>query len=246
MSSSHVTVERTWTITTWNVQGSRRPRPSDLADALRVESPDVIAVQEIRRGTAERLATELGMDHTWALKHFPFGPLFRSAAEGLAILSPHDMTRSGHRVVSDSTSTWTYRRRIAQWSVISRSDASGYRIFNLHLSPGDRAEQRRGEAARVASIAAELGDAPSAVVAGDLNDADDPTIIAALPGVEVTAPPFTNPSSAPTQTLDHVLVPTGARDVTVTVPSAGRWSSLSDHLPVTVRFTMDWVAGDFV
>lgn len=246
MSSSHVTVERSWTITTWNVRGSRRPDPASLGEVLRLEEPDVVAIQEIRRGAAADLAAELGMDHIWALKHYPFTPLLRSAAEGMAILTPHVLSQAGHQVVSDKDSTWTYRRRIVQWAVVSRHDASGYRIYNAHLSPGDRASDRRIEAGRIAALATQHGDAPPPVIAGDLNDANDPSVIAALPGVEVMTPPFTNPAGSPTQTLDHVLVPASAGDVSVTVPGGGeRWAALSDHLPVTVRFTMDWVAGDF-
>ena len=226
MSSSHVTVERSWTITTWNVRGTKQPDPSALAAVLRRETPDVIAIQEIRRGAADALAGELGMDHSWALKHYPFTPLIRGAAEGLAILTPHALAQTGHQVISDAGSTWTYRRRIAQWATVSRTDASGYRIYTAHLSPGDRSAERLAEANRIAAIASVHGDAPAAVVTGDFNDANDTSIIAALPGVEAIAPPFTNPASMPSQTLD--------------------WSALSDHLPVTVRFTMDWVAGDFV
>ena len=247
MSTPRVTVERSWTITTWNVQGARKPSPAALADALCTESPDVIAIQEIRRGATAELAAALGMQHTWALKHYPYSPLLRGAAEGLAVLTPHVLTETGHQVISDSNLTWTHRRRIAQWAIVSRTDASGYRVYNAHLSPGDKAAERLTEATRVTAIAAAHGDAPSAVVAGDFNDADDTSIIAALPGLEAMAPPFTNPASAPTQTLDHVLIPAAACNVAVTVPAGGaEWAALSDHLPVTVRFTMDWVAGDFV
>ena len=47
--------------------------------------------------------------------------------------------------------------------------------------------------------------------------------------------------------LDHVLLPPEAESVTVSVPGGGgHWPEISDHLPVTVRFTMQWVDGDFV
>ena len=84
------------------------------------------------------------------------------------------------------------------------------------------------------------------MVAGDLNDAGEPKIIAVLPGIEVLSAPCTNPASAPTKALDHVLVPPEATDVSISAPTGGeRWAELSDHLPVTVRFTLDWVAGGF-
>ena len=83
------------------------------------------------------------------------------------------------------------------------------------------------------------GDDPPAIVAGDFNDADDPTIIDALPGVEHVVPSNSNPSGQPTQLLDHVLLPADAIDVSVGVPAGGTdWAAISDHLPVTVRFTL--------
>jgi endonuclease/exonuclease/phosphatase family metal-dependent hydrolase len=83
---------------------------------------------------------------------------------------------------------------------------------------------------------------PPPVVAGDFNDADDPSIIDALPGVEHVPAPMSNPSEAPTQALDHVLLPEHARNVEVEAPAGGQqWAAISDHLPVTVRFTLPGV-----
>jgi endonuclease/exonuclease/phosphatase family metal-dependent hydrolase len=91
----------------------------------------------------------------------------------------------------------------------------------------------------VAAIVDAIGDDPSPVVAGDFNDADDPTIIETLPGVEHVVPSSTNPSEHPTQVLDHVLVADDATDVSVDVPAGGaEWAAISDHLPVTVRFSL--------
>ena len=50
---------------------------------------------------------------------------------------------------------------------------------------------------------------------------------------------MSNPSEAPTQALDHVLLPENAVDVEVDAPAGGeQWAAISDHLPVTVRFTL--------
>jgi endonuclease/exonuclease/phosphatase family metal-dependent hydrolase len=112
-------------------------------------------------------------------------------------------------------------------------------IYNLHLSPHDDAEARRSEAARVFEIVAAIGDDPPAIIAGDLNDADDPTIIEALPDVEHIATGPTNPADVPTKVLDHVLLPEGATGVAADVPTGGAdWAAISDHLPVTVRFNL--------
>jgi endonuclease/exonuclease/phosphatase family metal-dependent hydrolase len=84
------------------------------------------------------------------------------------------------------------------------------------------------------------------VVAGDFNDSRDAAIVDALPGIEGPATAPTNPAGAPTQRIDHVLVPEAATDITVTVPMGGaEWAAVSDHLPVTTSFGLDWVEGDF-
>ena len=231
---------------TWNVQGSKHTDVAALAEVIDSESPDVVVVQEIRDPQARELAELLSMTHCWAMKHNPFLPFFSSRAEGASILTPHTMSASDHVRVSTASSKRSYQRRIVQWATIARDDASGYRVYNTHLSPNDLAAERLEEAERIAEIARRHGDAPPAIVAGDLNDANEPGIIAALPGIEVLAAPPTNPSESPSQALDHVLVPPDARDVSVSVPAGGAtWADLSDHLPLTKRFTLDWVEGDF-
>lgn len=239
------TTARTWTITTWNLHGAAKPDLDAVAAAIALEEPDVVAVQEIRRSQAAELATRLGMRFTWALKHYPYTPLLRGAAEGLAIFTPHALDAAGHSEISDGKSRWTYHRRIAQWCLVGRPDTSAYRVYNVHLDAHDGTERLR-QAVVVAELVESHGDAPPAIVAGDLNDDTDATIVYALPGVEHIAPPPTNPAQAPAEVLDHVLLPPEARNVTTTVPAGGEaWSALSDHLPVTVRFDLDWVRGDF-
>lgn len=241
------TEPRNWTVLSWNVRGTAQPDLDKIATAIRVESPDVVVLQEIRRGQATQLAATLEMKFTWALKHYPFSPLLKNAAEGLAIMTPHALDAAGHAEVSTGKSKWTYHRRIAQWALVGKPDTSAYRVYNLHLAPGNQPAERRSQAVTFSEIVASHGDAPPAVVAGDFNDDKDPSVIFALPGVEHVSPPPTNPSAIPTQALDHVLLPADARDVSTTVPAgSAEWATLSDHLPITVRFTLDWVAGDFV
>lgn len=240
------TIARSWTVTTWNLRGSDKPDIAAAATAIEVESPDVVVIQEIRKAQAVTLATALGMRFTWALKHYPYTPLLKAAAEGMAILTPHALDAAGHSEISTKKSKWTYKRRIAQWCLVGRSDASAYRIYNVHLASRDIAAGRLAQAIDVAALVESHGDAPPAIVAGDFNDNTDPSIIFALPGVEHLPPSPTNPAIAPTQTLDHVLLPADARSVSMTVPAGNAaWAALSDHLPVTVRFNLDWVQGDF-
>ena len=235
-----------WAVLTWNIQGTKRTDLERAAAIIAHERVAVVALQEARRPQTEQLAADLGMNHVWHEKHHPLRPLFPGRAEGAAILSPHTVRDVGHRRVSDAASMRSYRRRIVQWAVVQRADSSAYRVFNTHLSPHDMADERLAEATRITALAAALGDSPPSVVAGDLNDAGAPEIIAALPGIEVLTPPPTNPSKHPTERIDHVLVPPDASDVSVSVPAGGPdWAALSDHLPMTVRFALDWVQGGF-
>jgi endonuclease/exonuclease/phosphatase family metal-dependent hydrolase len=240
------TIELEWTVLTWNLQGSKHTDIDAVARAIVAQRPDVVALQEVRRDQAVALARTLSMRFTWAFKHHPFSPFFIKRSEGAAILTPHALDAAAHTVISDELSKRSYKRRIAQWALVGRPDTSAYRIYNVHFSPHDAVEERRAEAERVSDLVVEHGDAPPAVVAGDLNAGPGEDVIGLLPGIEAIEVPPTNPSDAPTQHLDHVLVPPEARHVSVTVPgSSPEWSSLSDHLPVTVRFTLDWVRGDW-
>jgi len=224
---------------TWNVHGSERPDVGAVAAAIRLEAPDVVVFQEIRARQAEQLATALSMRFSWALKHSPYTRLMPWRSEGMAIMTPHALGAPGHTEISQDQPMRSWRRRIAQWALVGRPDRSLAMIVNLHLSPHDDADSRRSEAQRVDEIVAAIGDEQPVIVAGDFNDADDPTIIGILPGIEHLTPTPTNPAERPTQLLDHVLLPAEATEVSVTVPTGGAdWAAISDHLPVTVRFAM--------
>ena len=228
-----------WTVLTWNVHGSAQPDIDAMAAAILAETPDVVALQEIRKQQAAALATSMQMRYSWVFKHNPYTKLMWRRAEGMAIMTPHLLDAVGHTEVSDDQPMRSWRRRIVQWGLVGRADRSMLMIYNLHLSPHGDADTRRDEAARVRDVVASIGDDPPAIVAGDFNDADDSSIVEMLPGLEHAVPPMTNPSEAPTQLLDHVMLPAQARGVTVSVPSGGaQWAAISDHLPVTVRFIL--------
>lgn len=228
-----------WCVMTWNLHGSQQPDIDAVGAAIRTESPDIVVIQEIRKGQARELGATLSMRYSWALKHSPYTTALWWRSEGMAIMTPHLLDAAGHTEISDEQPMRSWRRRIAQWALIGRPDRSMVMIYNLHLSPHQDADSRRFEAARVSEIVASIGDDPQPIVAGDFNDADDPTIVDALPGVEHVVPPNTNPSEHPTQVLDHVLLPVDATDVSVNVPHGGTdWALISDHLPVTVRFSI--------
>lgn len=237
---------REWSVLTWNIQGSKRTDLARIAEVISTADVDVVMLQEARRPQANDLATRLNMAHAWAEKHNPLWPFLPSRAEGSTILTPHELTNSGYAQVSAESSQRTFKRRIVQWATISRSDATGYRVYNAHLSPHDAAAERLDEAQRIADLSTLHGESPPVIVAGDLNDPGEPAVIATLPGIEAMAPPLSNPAHAPAQAIDHVLVPPAARSVSVSAPTGGEsWAELSDHLPVTVRFTLDWVSDGF-
>ena len=224
---------------TWNVHGSAGPDVGSIATSIREREPDVVVIQEIRKRQAATLATALSMRYSWALKHEPYTKLMWWRSEGMAIMTPHLLDAVGYTEISDGQPMRSWRRRIAQWGLVGRADRSMLMIYNLHLSPHDDADSRRSEALRVRELVASIGDDPPPVVSGDFNDADDPSIIDALPGTEHVPAPMSNPSEAPTQALDHVLLPEHAHDVEVDAPDGDeQWAAISDHLPVTVRFTL--------
>ena len=227
-----------WSVTTWNVHGSAHPDLARVAERLQVEAPDLILLQEVRESQAAELARRTSMRFTWARKHFPYTRLAPRLAEGLAIMTPHSLGASDHAEISKGARP-SWKRRIAQWGVVARPDGSTLRAYNVHLSPHvGGADDRCVEAARVEELATGHGTLDDVVVGGDFNDHDDSAVIDALPGVEHFPAPPTSPAAAPTKCLDHVLVPSDATEVSVTVPAGDEaWATISDHLPVTVRFT---------
>jgi len=227
-----------WSVTSWNVRGSGRPPVDALAEVIAEQAPDVVAIQEIRSRQADALAEALHMDMRWSCKHFPYTPVLYRKAEGLAVLSPHRLEDAASAELTLGESWSAYRRRIVQWADVERDDA-GIRIYNAHLASGNDAYERRAQAARLTNLVTRHRNRRPVVVAGDLNDDTDVAVIAALPGVEHVAPPPSNPSDVPTQSLDHVLLPREAIEVTVSMPDGGEeWAALSDHLPLTVRFAL--------
>ncbi len=230
---------RRWSVTTWNIHGSEAPPIDGLAGAIDGQSPDVVAVQEVRRGQAKSLAAALGMQAHWTQKHYPYSPLVYWKAEGLAILSPHRLTSTGDAELTLSESRSSYMRRIVQWADVDR-DGRQLRIYNTHLSSAHAVYERRAEAARLSYLVRTHRSAHPVVIAGDFNADTDVAVIAAMPGIEHLAGPYTNPSEEPSQALDHVLLPPDATEVSSSIPAGGiEWAELSDHLPLTVRFGHD-------
>lgn len=239
---------RSWTVVTWNLRGAARPDLAAVADHLRAWDADVVVLQEVRRRQAGDLATRLSMRHHWALKHHRWTRLLPQFSEGLAILTPHSLDSVGSASLTPRVSRWSYRHRVVQWGLVQRDDHSGYRVYHVHLSPHRAAAARLEQASEVRALIDRHGGAP-AIVAGDLNDHGEPDIVARLGLADAVGnpPASTSPADHPVHRLDHVLVPVDAQVDDVDVPAGGaEWAALSDHLPLTARFSQTWVVGDLV
>ena len=233
---------------TWNVLGSARPDRNALAHAIRSLEPDIVALQEIRLSQAHRLANRLGWRAEWAFKHFPIGPLAPWRAEGLAVMSRHQLSQEHVWSLSPDAGRSTYRRRVAQLVTVRCTPAGGdraidIRIVNTHLESrrAERAE-RLAQATRMVAHLDEL-DAPASLLLGDLNASDEPDLLDAFSAYGLrdswmSSTPSggaTAPSTQPVQRLDYVLVGPDWRVVKTEVPAPSpHWSALSDHLPVVV------------
>lgn len=227
-----------WRVMTWNLLGARDPDIARVAAVVSDHRPDVVALQEVRRGQARRLAQQLGWQHYWTVKHYPYTPLLWWRAEGLAIVSPWKLSARLATTIAPEVSTWTYRHRVLLAATVTRADDS-LRLFDTHLA-GEDVDRRVTQARRVADrIRADT--AEGVVVAGDFNTTDDSEAAVlrefADVGLVDHGGALTNPAEAPYQRIDYVLIPQEAQWVHTLTPAGDeRWRELSDHLPVLVEF----------
>jgi endonuclease/exonuclease/phosphatase family metal-dependent hydrolase len=231
----------TWRVMTWNILGQKRPDLTQVARVLTDRNPDVVSLQEIRRSQAKALAEMLGWQLYWTRKHYPYTPLAWWLAEGAAILSPNNLSRTMRATLTPRTSTWTYRHRVLAAATVSREHLPGpqLRVYNVHLGT-EGFDARLLQARRVRAIIDEAPATPSSI-AGDLNAVHEPDVVRELrqAGLDDSGGDMTSPAEAPTRRLDYVLVPAGAIVTVVdTPPGDASWAQLSDHLPVLVEFTL--------
>ena len=118
-------------IVTWNLQGSHGVDAEGMSGVLDAAHPDVIALQEVQRGQARRLAAALGgASMRWAFKHFVVAHV--AGGTGGADAAPADL---GHAV------------RAASCPLVHVAPADRHRRR-------DRARRRRGRGGRRAPLAA--------------------------------------------------------------------------------------------
>ena len=235
----------TWRVLTWNILGAHRTNLDVIAEVITGYRPDVVALQEVRRPQARSLARRLGWRVVWTRKHYPYSPLVWWRAEGLALLTPHAVSELITVSISPGVSTWTFLHRVAMAATVTRvgdrgGDASApdvLRIVNTHLASHD-ADERIAQARRVVQL---VGDRSPAVVGGDFNSVDEVEVIREFRVAGLVDPggDYTNPSIAPMQRLDYILIPESATVTAQSTPDGGeRWNDLSDHLPVLVEFSV--------
>jgi len=229
----------TWRVLTWNILGAKNPDLAAIALHVRDNRPDVLALQEVRHTQAQALGAMLGWRVAWTRKHFPLTPLLWWRAEGQAVLAPKKLIDARAYMLSDGPSTWSYRHRVMVAATVVRGD-DRLCVYNLHLS-NTSADERIEQAKRAADfIAAEP--ATLRIVCGDMNAANEQEVVREfhVVGVRDTGGDSTNPSRAPMQRLDYVLVPENAKVSAIETPDGGdKWADISDHLPVLVEFSVE-------
>jgi len=221
---------------TWNILGAHDPNLDLISSVISGYLPDVVALQEVRRHQARGLASRLGWKVVWTRKHYPFSPLVWWRAEGLAIVTPHSIDDLISVSISPGVSTWTFKHRVAMAVTVSR-DGETMRVANTHLASHD-ADERIAQARRVLPL---IDNRQPAVVAGDFNAVDELEVIREFGAAALVDPggEYSNPSIAPRQRLDYVLIPQSATVTTQVTPEGGEsWNQLSDHLPVLVEFSI--------
>lgn len=224
---------------TWNVHGSKRPDLDALAEVIRAADADVVCFQEILQAQAKGLAERLGGDVHWGRKHSPFGPFFRHRVEGLAVWSRGDVDERTRSVLTRRVPSFVYLYRVLVAATVTIEDHK-LRIYNVHLATTTRAE-RLAQANRLLAVVDREKPSATVVVAGDLNAADEADLIErfAIIGLGDHGGDNTSPAHDPSQRIDFVLVPDDATAVSTDTPPGGPdWARLSDHLPVTVTFTV--------
>jgi len=234
-------------IMSWNLRGAAKPRLDSVVEIVQAHEPDVLALQEVRRGQARRIAGLLGWRRpAWALKHNPYWPAWW-LAEGLALLSHHRLAVHPPVVLTPGIDRRTFRRRILLPAEVLLDGDQRVLVIDAHLSSGDDDELRVRQAHHVLSILPDslptvlVGDLNATPRAGSINALIDGGFLDAWPAAAPAGEPgFTYPANAPRRRIDYVMVSRGVAIAEVSVPDdlGAAMSGLSDHRPLLVRLEL--------
>ena len=225
----------------WNIHGRARPNLAQVAQEIVDFSPDAVGLQEVSVRQIRELSRLTKMNFVWDMKHNPLAPFVPTSAEGLAIMSPHQLTNHRSQVLTKKARKRSHKRRIIQ-SILMTTRTQPVLIFNTHLASHDAAKERLCQAERVRSFIDEHNDGLW-LLTGDLNDHEEPEIVECICRDQCidawqsdptgTGTGATCPSIHPELLLDHILLPTAATYVQTRIPSpTSRLKELSDHLPI--------------
>jgi endonuclease/exonuclease/phosphatase family metal-dependent hydrolase len=196
-------------ILTWNIHGARDAPLTQIAAELRAQSPDVVCLNEVRRGHGRRLAATLGM----------------RAFEAGCLIGPY-----GNAILTALPVTAFRRLRFSGIRRVDRRDAAivtladGLMVAAVHL--GLRAPSR---AACITELLDALPD--RAVISGDMNEGPGGAAWEAIARrFDDTGDVPTFPASEPRARIDVIWVPRGAH----VMPAAVVPTTSSDHRMVVV------------
>jgi endonuclease/exonuclease/phosphatase family metal-dependent hydrolase len=226
-------------VMSWNIKGSASPRLDAITDLIRAHDPDVVALQEVRKHQAGRIAGLLGWPRpVWTFKHNAWWPLWWMA-EGMAVLAATPVAPFDPVLLTPGVSRRSHRRRLLV-PVELMLDGRAVLLFDAHLSSGPELRTERvGQVTRLLGL---LPEGVPAIVAGDLNDDPETPVITTLTyagfvDAWVAAggerPGATIPANEPRRRIDFVLA-RGFEVVDAYVPDdlGPAMSGLSDHRPV--------------
>jgi endonuclease/exonuclease/phosphatase family metal-dependent hydrolase len=210
-----------------------------IAAVIRRAEPDLVALQEVDRGTARsggadqaaELARMTGMQHVYGAA-MPYD----GGEYGLAILSrPNVLESTVHRLPHSEG----HEPRIALEATVP-FDSEVLSFVCVHYQH-DSAEDRRQQAMAVASIEREPSDL--VIIAGDFNARlDEPPVMITSVFMESATgddPIPTWPADTPTEAIDHVLVGRLGRMETTQVEVIEE-PVASDHRPLVVTVRRAW------
>ena len=240
------------TVVTWNVKGSSGVDTALAARHLRETGADLVALQEVQRHQARRIAKALDAASLhWSFKHWPVV----TWPEGMAVIGVTRAVTARGRPLSHRWRPWSWRRRIVVDATLPVDGGRVLRLLDLHLTPDTGSGRREIEVGLVLDGLVSNHDGP-VIVAGDLNDRPTGPVSDLLEArglrdawLASGGDPdggFTNwhgwepgTTELPAQRLDYVWVSTGIGVGSASVPAPGddgfaTFASLSDHLPFSV------------